>query len=186
MRDPRHFRDTLSSVAGEYITKQPPIPPNEPDVCFFRHALALDEVRAFFQPEYSNGGATFTSQPQVNFPSTPGSLLMIGLPQTQGLAPTENVEEFKSRKIREVWFAGHHLDLCVTQLDIFHLVTESTPYISGVALIRKISLMPAHLIGCTGRQKWQGFAWTPWISISIQWRYRMLTACQYFGGYMRY
>ena len=46
-----HFRDTVSSVG---ITKEKPLPSTNKcgHICFFRHALALDERRVTFLPEY--------------------------------------------------------------------------------------------------------------------------------------
>jgi len=51
-------------------------------VCFFRHALALDEVKGVFNPEYAIGGATISTTPTI----------------------------------KEMWFAGNHIDMYVTQL----------------------------------------------------------------------
>ena len=51
------FRDTVSSVG---ITRGPTLPETTTGmqhVCVFRHALALDECRVKFMPEYANGGA---------------------------------------------------------------------------------------------------------------------------------
>ena len=122
------FRDTLSSTAGEHFKKQPPIPPDiVPAVCFFRHALGLDEVRTLFQPEYANGGATFTAAPAI----------------------------------QEVWFAGDHFHMYVTQLDVSHLVVEDIPHILGVASVGSLFSMLTPLIGCAGKQKWPGSEWTP-------------------------
>ena len=50
-------RDTVSSVG---ITRGPTLPETTTGmrhVCVFRHALALDECRVKFLPEYANGGA---------------------------------------------------------------------------------------------------------------------------------
>ena len=51
------YRDTVSSVG---ITRGPTLPETTTGmrhVCVFRHALALDERRVKFLPEYANGGA---------------------------------------------------------------------------------------------------------------------------------
>jgi uncharacterized protein (DUF2235 family) len=55
MTDPAD-RDTVSSVG---VIKGPTLPETTTGmthVCAFRHALALDEVRVKFLPEYVNGG----------------------------------------------------------------------------------------------------------------------------------
>jgi hypothetical protein len=50
-------------------------------VCVFRHALALDELRVKFLPEYANGG---------------------GGPPNRVPGKTD---------VKEVWFAGSHSDM---------------------------------------------------------------------------
>lgn len=56
-------------------------------VCYFRHALALDERRVKFLPEYAHGGVTYLDQ-------TPS-------------------ETSKPPHTKEVWFAGTHSDMYV-------------------------------------------------------------------------
>lgn len=53
------------------------------DVCAFRHALALDESRVKFLPEYANGGDSGASAVNDTSPSN----------------------------VKEVWFAGSHSDM---------------------------------------------------------------------------
>ena len=59
--------------------------------CFFRHALALDERRVKFLPEYAYGGATLSS--------TPSNVTMKA--------------RYKPAQphIKEVWFCGSHSDM---------------------------------------------------------------------------
>ena len=52
-------------------------------VCSFRHALALDERRVKFLPEYANGGH----------------------------GPSEKGIVTSGSNIKEVWFAGSHSDM---------------------------------------------------------------------------
>ena len=54
--------------------------------CFFRHALALDERRVKFLPEYVNGGR---GPKEVN----------------------DNQEASVRGNVKEVWFAGSHSDM---------------------------------------------------------------------------
>jgi uncharacterized protein (DUF2235 family) len=80
-------RDTVSSVG---LIRKPSLPETASGmnhVCFFRHALALDERRVKFLPEYANGGAG------------PGPEVEPALPHRQ------------EEKIKEVWFTGCHSDM---------------------------------------------------------------------------
>lgn len=51
----RYFRDTVSSV-GLIRGRTLPGTDDPNHICFFRHALALDERRVKFLPEYARGG----------------------------------------------------------------------------------------------------------------------------------
>ena len=76
----RSNRDTVSSIG---VVRGPSLPETVTGmkhVCSFRHALALDERRVKFLPEYANGG----HGPSVKDDGT-----------TEG-------------DIKEVWFAGCH------------------------------------------------------------------------------
>lgn len=68
-------------------------------VCAFRHALALDELRVKFLPEYANGGAG---------PNYEKNQLYVG-------------------DVKEVWFAGSHSDMYVCW-HVFYLVLFSSPF----------------------------------------------------------
>lgn len=58
-------------------------------VCVFRHALALDERRVKFLPEYANGGDGITR-----------------VPATVALEDAPN-----KFNVKEVWFPGSHSDM---------------------------------------------------------------------------
>jgi uncharacterized protein (DUF2235 family) len=78
-------RDTVSSVGvirGKSLPGTNDFDPNS--VCYFRHALALDERRVKFLPEYVCGGETYV-----------------------------DVDEGGSAtaRVKEVWFAGCHSDM---------------------------------------------------------------------------
>lgn len=91
-------------------------------VCYFRHALALDERRVKFLPEYAYGG---TAEGPVDKNSSPRSSksesdLEQGSPSNT--SPTNDkdaVDRFQTGKAstrgrpqtREVWFAGTHSDI---------------------------------------------------------------------------
>jgi len=90
-------------------------------VCYFRHALALDERRIKFLPEYTYGGST---QPQrcatmdgnhdVFDPNTQDAKKD---DQRTGPSPTENLDvsdvklQEEYPQSLEVWFAGTHSDM---------------------------------------------------------------------------
>ena len=71
-------------------------------VCFFRHALALDERRVKFLPEYAYGGQSLNPDASV-------------FPQPQEKAVSDSHVGKKSSPQRpqtlEVWFAGTHSDM---------------------------------------------------------------------------
>ena len=79
-------RDTVSSVGIVRGRKSlPGTAEGMEHVCYFRHALALDERRVKFLPEYACGGAG-PSQPKLD--------------------PKKRFSDTK-----EVWFAGTHSDV---------------------------------------------------------------------------
>jgi uncharacterized protein (DUF2235 family) len=75
-------RDTVSSVGVINGPTLPETTAGMTHVCVFRHALALDEVRVKFLPEYVNGGE--------------------GPRNERGEA---------AGNVKEVWFAGSHSDM---------------------------------------------------------------------------
>ncbi|KAJ7888373.1 hypothetical protein B0H14DRAFT_2337238, partial [Mycena olivaceomarginata] len=81
-----HFLGTWETVTSIGFRWREPLPnmTSADHICFFRHALALDEHRIKFLPFYVNGGL---SQPS---------------------SPMEQQEH-----IKEVWFAGSHSDVYV-------------------------------------------------------------------------
>ena len=91
----KSFRDTVSSIG---ITRQKMLPgtiEGMKHVCFFRHALALDERRVKFLPEYAyEGSATDTKPDDINPYNVNYGSSQVPQPQTL-----------------EVWFAGTHSDM---------------------------------------------------------------------------
>lgn len=87
-------RDTVSSVG---IVRPSQSLPNVTDgmkhVCVFRHALALDERRVKFLPEYA-----YASPPTVD---------------SKGTEADTKKNRPKIPHTKEVWFAGSHSDMCV-------------------------------------------------------------------------
>ena len=78
------FRDTVSSV-GAFRNKYYPGAERADNVCFFRHALALDERRVKFLPEY------VVAKKEDFLPGEFG----------------------RPAKCKEVWFRGYHSDVWV-------------------------------------------------------------------------
>ncbi|KAJ6551275.1 hypothetical protein B0H19DRAFT_950644, partial [Mycena capillaripes] len=95
-RDVRiHFAglwDTVSSV-GVFRGKPLPLTWTAEHICIFRHALALDERRVKFLPEYIGGGAFAQSSAKSVEPDSS--------PRPTSIGPD----------IKEVWFAGTHSDI---------------------------------------------------------------------------
>ena len=76
------FRDTVAAIGTNRRELLPFITTGVKSVCFFRHALALDECRVKFLPEYAHDqGAEFVGD----------WVEPAGIPHT-----------------KEVWFAGSH------------------------------------------------------------------------------
>ncbi|EIW77184.1 hypothetical protein CONPUDRAFT_40728, partial [Coniophora puteana RWD-64-598 SS2] len=79
-------------------------------ICYFRHALALDERRVKFLPEYVHGGGTShndSHRPVVE----------------------DNTAEGKFAHVKEVWFAGTHSDVGGGN------TTNHNPEMSGISLL---------------------------------------------------
>ena len=103
-----NLRDTVSSIG---IVRGKKMIPGTIDgmehVCYFRHALALDERRVKFLPEYAYGG---TSQPKTSpqddhaTNAQPGSVPK----ELDNLTPSGPE---KRPQTLEVWFAGTHSDM---------------------------------------------------------------------------
>ena len=94
------LRDTVSSVG---VARGPSLPETATGmrhVCVFRHALALDELRVKFLPEYANGGCG------------PDAYNVADNRTTNACVPESNV--------KEVWFAGSHSDM---QVQVFTLIS---------------------------------------------------------------
>ena len=83
-------------------------------ICYFRHALALDERRVKFLPEYVHGGTFYggqhvknqhkesrTARPAV-FDGATGEAAELGVKQNNSSLPPH---------IKEVWFPGTHSDM---------------------------------------------------------------------------
>ena len=88
------LRDTVSSI-GIVRERRPGVDTLDDNICFFRHALALNEKRVKFLPEYGRGGDTFNSEADGD--------------QDQHI----------TKRYKEVWFFGSHSDVYVIFLSFF-------------------------------------------------------------------
>jgi len=126
-------------------------------VCYFRHALALDERRVKFLPEYAYGGAAkplAKLQGNTASPVTPeyphggstgseeSSPLDDGLTDSKLSIHKETVDDRSQARMKlkgdpphtmEVWFAGTHSDMYVSSLKVFSPMSGVTkvPAFSG-------------------------------------------------------
>jgi hypothetical protein len=102
------YRDTVSSVG---IRKEKILPSTDTcdHICYFRQALALDERRVKFLPEYVYGG--MSDRPKSRFVRPPGE---------------DHAEDHVKDPVKEVWFAGSHSDVYVSPaLESYYLTTCS-------------------------------------------------------------
>jgi len=81
-------------------------------ICIFRHALALDERRVKFAPEYVHEGVSHT----VEHPRTGSYRAENGICSRisilfKGRASKLRAVGGKDSDIKEVWFAGSHSDM---------------------------------------------------------------------------
>jgi uncharacterized protein (DUF2235 family) len=99
------YRDTVSSV-GISRSKALPLVHSHEHICFFRHALSLDECRVKFLPEYIHGGESVT---QKNIDSGQEHGSMRGM---QGKSQGDGEHRITVQPpVKEVWFAGSHSDV---------------------------------------------------------------------------
>lgn len=107
-------RDTVSSVGlvrGDVFLSTSA---SAAHACHFRHALALDELRVKFMPEYFHEMNSQRGGSNDNI----SKYIIQKTEQTntdQCTSPvTENSEKTMGSEIKEVWFAGTHSDVCVS------------------------------------------------------------------------
>jgi hypothetical protein len=114
-------------------------------VCYFRHALALDERRVKFIPEYAYGGAslppdaptaTASATPQGDVdedsPEHDTNVVARSLPSNPGRRSSDPKSTPNRPQTLEVWFAGTHSDMYVIT---FHFVScPLTSNLVGVAI----------------------------------------------------
>ena len=121
-------RDTVSSVGlirGDVFLSTSS---SAAHACHFRHALALDELRVKFMPEYfhemnsqtNDGKQYITTSLDVEHTATPASERREFTVSDNGANGTGLSGDKKNNPtdIKEVWFAGSHSDVWVAALEI--------------------------------------------------------------------
>jgi len=139
-------RDTVSSI-GMIRGKSLPVTNTYNDgICYFRHALALDERRVKFLPEYVCGGDTYEANRNATPNTSPTNApterenhnKIAGADYVVSKAPREEVLVIESTvdcqdangdrnqimgktsdRVKEVWFAGCHSDMSI---DLLYMV----------------------------------------------------------------
>ena len=117
----QNARDTVSSI-GFIRGKNLPGTFSAEHICFFRHALALDERRVKFLPEYACGGATEGVEQHCEGDKVDEEIQDSKEDVAQVPRPTsskrrqEGAPEIQPPSggpphIKEVWFAGTHSDM---------------------------------------------------------------------------
>ncbi|OCH91837.1 WD40 repeat-like protein [Obba rivulosa] len=96
--------DTVSSIGIVRHKVLPGTADGMKHVCFFRHALALDERRVKFLPEYVNQGL---SEPKAQISDRNVSDQVGNLSHTQSPGASRS----RSSHTKEVWFVGTHSDI---------------------------------------------------------------------------
>ncbi|KAJ6473496.1 hypothetical protein DFH09DRAFT_1266640, partial [Mycena vulgaris] len=113
-----HFIGVWDTVSSVGVARETPLPltGSANHVCIFRHALALDECRVKFLPEYVDGGSSINSAP--NNPRHDASEPSAGsIPRKVQSKPD----------VKEVWFAGSHSDIGGGLKDNLNLNLSSVP-----------------------------------------------------------
>lgn len=113
-------RDTVSSV-GVVRNKSLPLTDRTDHICFFCHALALDEHRVKFLPKYAHGGMlNLKPGQQKQDTSQPGKFRRSAdfISDDNEVIDTKADVETPSPHphIKEVWFPGTHSDMCMSPL----------------------------------------------------------------------
>lgn len=106
-------RDTVSSIG---IVRGKQMLPRTVDgmkhVCYFRQALALDERRVKFLPEFAYGGDTIKHD-QASEPQSSQESLFKDYSSRSSTPTSKSSCDVLSSQTKEVWFAGTHSDMCV-------------------------------------------------------------------------
>ncbi|KAJ6628218.1 hypothetical protein B0H10DRAFT_1778519, partial [Mycena sp. CBHHK59/15] len=137
-----HFIGAWDTVSSIGLAREKPLPltASADHVCIFRHALALDERRVKFLPEYVDGGSSAATPETATVPLTRPDA-------GSSRAPI-------ARNVKEVWFAGTHSDIGGGLKDNLNLNLSSVPllWMENEATSAGLRLQP--------RQTGGGWNWT--------------------------
>ncbi|KAF8885150.1 hypothetical protein BD779DRAFT_1442656 [Infundibulicybe gibba] len=122
--------DTVSSI-GLVRSESLPSTNTCEHFCYMRHALALDERRVKFLPEYAEGGESWDS----------------GSSSSQRLNPTSPSRP-PPPKVKEVWFAGSHSDIGGGVKDNTELNNAAIPalWMGREAMMAGLDLLPSKTV----------------------------------------
>lgn len=144
------IRDTVSSVGlirGDVFLSTSA---SSAHACHFRHALALDELRVKFMPEYFH---------EMNSQSN-DSISKYIVQKNKGIenepppsCATDNSNPTMTSEIKEVWFAGSHSDVYVlvhNQVYVTDILSSAEVALTGQE--SRIKLAMSRCCGCAVKQ----------------------------------
>ncbi|KAJ6474565.1 hypothetical protein DFH09DRAFT_889375, partial [Mycena vulgaris] len=137
--------DTVSSV-GIFRGQPLPLTGSADHICHFRHALAIDERRVKFLPEYIKGGDSVLRKNDVD------RIEQSPLNRTGDAEP-----EGGRTRIKEVWFAGTHSDIGGGNRENITLDLAGVPllWMENEATTAGLHLRPRHTGGAWDWDKLQ-------------------------------
>ncbi|CAA7268966.1 unnamed protein product [Cyclocybe aegerita] len=111
-----HFVGAWDTVSSIGIVRGSPMLPGTVDgmghVCYFRHALALDERRVKFLPEFAYGGTTLGDEdPDDPLRAEDRPRDVVPRIEDKECSQTRAKRGSKRPHTKEVWFAGTHSDI---------------------------------------------------------------------------
>lgn len=147
--------DTVSSI-GIIRGKSLPVTNTYNDgICYFRHALALDERRVKFLPEYVCGGDTYVANriatPNTSPTNTPtereNQNRIAGADYVDANGDRNQIMGKTSDRVKEVWFAGCHSDIGGGSKSNKHLNNAAVPvlWMGNEATLAGLKLRPSRV-----------------------------------------
>lgn len=161
--------DTVSSIGVIRGKSLPATDEFNDSICYFRHALALDERRVKFLPEYVCGGDTY--RPRTAW-SSAGKRSASGT--GEGSAPTQVADKLTAGatsitpRVKEVWFAGCHSDIGGGSTSNTELNNAAVPvlWMGNEAMVAGLKLGQSRVVW-----EWEKLRETrPTESLSLVWR----------------
>ncbi|KAJ7140600.1 hypothetical protein C8R44DRAFT_846729 [Mycena epipterygia] len=138
--------DTVSSV-GIFRGQPLPLTTSADHICHFRHALAIDERRVRFQPEYVHSAYSEASENRDDKQAT--GQLETSLRKGADLRPDHSKP---TGTMKEVWFAGTHSDIGGGNTENITLDLAGVPLLWMENEARSAGI---HLLPRTGVWNWE-------------------------------